>query len=156
MPRLTALLHTHNDVLRLGRCLETVYPCDDLLIVDHHSHDATVRVAQAYGAKVIQGGSDSLIDYEKLASGWLLCLRPCESLTEGLAASLYEWKAQSAPGNSTISLYVRKETSNGWIDHPHPQTRLVPANWRHWHNHLPIHDPSAHTLEGALFRFAFP
>ena len=46
MPSITALLHTENDALRLGRALETLYTCDDILIVDYGSRDATVRVAR--------------------------------------------------------------------------------------------------------------
>ena len=53
MTSITALLHTHNDALRLGRALETVYACDDILIVDHGSEDSTVRVARDYGARVM-------------------------------------------------------------------------------------------------------
>jgi glycosyltransferase involved in cell wall biosynthesis len=53
MPPLTALLHTTNDALRLGRALETLLPCAELLIVDHHSTDATLRVARAYGARIL-------------------------------------------------------------------------------------------------------
>jgi glycosyltransferase involved in cell wall biosynthesis len=37
MPQLTALIHTHNDELRLGRALESLRPCDELLIFDHGS-----------------------------------------------------------------------------------------------------------------------
>lgn len=160
MPRLTALLHTHNDALRLGRCLETVYPCDDILIFDHHSDDDSLRIAGAYGAKIIRSNTRlAVLGYEKLVSGWLLCLRPCESLTESLAASLYEWKTRSASSvseTSAYSLHLREETTNGWIDHENPQTRLVPANWRDWHEDLPVHDPSAQIMAGPLFRFAFP
>ena len=47
------MLHTENDALRLGRALETVYACDDILVVDHGSRDATVRVAREYGAHVV-------------------------------------------------------------------------------------------------------
>ena len=37
MPPFTALLHTHNDALRLGRALETLFAGSEILIVDHHS-----------------------------------------------------------------------------------------------------------------------
>ena len=53
MTSITALLHTKNDALRLGRTLETLYACDDILVVDHGSRDATARVARAYGARIV-------------------------------------------------------------------------------------------------------
>jgi len=46
MREITAVLHTQDDALRIGRCLETLYPCDGILIIDHGSKDGTLRVAQ--------------------------------------------------------------------------------------------------------------
>jgi hypothetical protein len=33
MPKITALLHTHNDALRLGRALDSLRPCDEVLVI---------------------------------------------------------------------------------------------------------------------------
>src|SRR5271166_4287809 len=81
MPPITALLHTSNDALRLGRALETLLPCAELLIVDHGSTDATLRVARAYGARLL--GADGLAAakhyLERAASDWIFCLDPSES-----------------------------------------------------------------------------
>src|SRR5258708_38153183 len=100
MPALTALLHTHNDALRLGRALETLYACDQIVIVDHDSHDATVQVARQYGATVVSAQPDACpADYLQSANhglvrGWILCLTAIESLSESLATSLFELKLQ--------------------------------------------------------------
>src|SRR2546429_9337423 len=53
MPSITALLHTENDALRLGRTLETLYPCDDVIVVDHGSRAGTVRPACQDGAREV-------------------------------------------------------------------------------------------------------
>src|SRR6266496_2661186 len=84
MPSITALIHTENDALRLGRALETMYACDDILLVDHGSRDATVRVAREYGAKVVEVRAGATQrDYVQFAkAGWILCIDPRESLTE--------------------------------------------------------------------------
>ncbi len=161
MALITALLHTHDDALRLGRCLETLYPCDEVLIVDHGSRDETLRVAREYGAKVVPAqGSISLEKYLPLSvSGakWVLCLDPRESLTEGLAASLFEWKSQAlAPSASALAVFLREETVAGWIEHPAPQTRLVPAGWNRWNGRLPATELSVPTLQGEILRFALP
>ncbi len=150
MLRLTALIHTHNDALRLGRCLETVYPCDEIVIVDHGSTDRTVQVAQEYGARVISAGTA-----QPNAPGWILCLDPHESLTEGLAASLFEWKL-GAPEAEAFSMSLREETVQGWVEQSATQPRLVPAGWKHWQGHLPANEAKARVLEGELLRFAFP
>ena len=162
MASITAILHTENDALRLGRALETLYACDDILIVDHGSRDATARVAREYGASVVHAASGfSSEDYRRFVpAGWILCLDPCESLTEKLAASLFEWKAEAlhakASGPSAFSVFLREETAQGWVEVPAAQTRLVPRSWRLWQGNYPMHEPSALALGGELLRFVFP
>ena len=158
MPGITALVHTQNDALRIGRCLETLYPCDEILIVDHGSRDGTLRVVQEYGAKIARSKDNGAEHRSHLlaACGWLLCLDARESLTESLAASLYEWKTESPGGQSAFAMFVREETATGWVENPAPQTRLVPALWNRWQGHFPSNDVSARTLEGDLLRFVLP
>jgi glycosyltransferase involved in cell wall biosynthesis len=157
MREITAVVHTQDDALRLGRCLETLYPCDEILIIDHGSKDGTLRVAQEYGARIMRGLSGSAEPVPRLASsGWILCLDARESLSESLAASLYEWKTESSSQQRVFSMFVREETAEGWIDNPTPQTRLVPVVWDRWHGSFPANDASAHALEGDLLRFVLP
>ena len=167
MPPITALLHTKNDALRLGRCLETLYPCDQILIVDHASSDGTVHIAREYGAEVVAAAPKaSREQFRSATPGWILILDPRESLTEGLAASLFELKAEWKERHSldginpdptrAFSVLLREETARGWLDISAPQTRLVPHSWNRWNGTFPIHDPSAVTLEGELLRFNFP
>lgn len=162
MVSITALLHTQNDALRLGRALETLYACDDILVVDHGSHDHTVRVAREYGARILEARPEISFGYylQFTRGGWTLCLDPCESLTEKLAASLFEWKSESLNPNSpaapAFSVFLRKETAHGWVEDPVAQTRLVPQTWCFWSGKFPVHDTAAHPLEGPLLRFVFP
>jgi glycosyltransferase involved in cell wall biosynthesis len=164
MPAITALLHTHDDALRLGRALETLLPCDEILVVDHGSRDATPRIAREYGARVVEA-SDAASPSQCLQFArceWILCLEPRESLTEALAASLFEWRSgwkprpQASPGISPFSIFLREETAHGWQENPTPQTRVVPRNWNQWKGLLPAPELSAIDLEGALLRFLRP
>jgi glycosyltransferase involved in cell wall biosynthesis len=158
MTLITAVLHTHNDGLRLGRCLETLHPCDEVLIVDHGSNDATLRIAREYGARVVRARQGILLE-DCVARGatWILCLDPRESITEGLAASLFEWKSNSAiPKAPGFSFRLREETSDGWFHNPAAQTRLVPVGWNRWQGRFPAIEPSALSLDGDLLRFAMP
>ena len=160
MHRIAAVLHTHNDGLRLGRCLETLYPCDEALIVDHGSADDTLRIAREYGARVMRvrdfGGAEQYLQH--LNAGWVLCVSPQESLTEALAASLYEWKSEphSPSAATAFSVFLREETSQGWIAHRVAQTRLVPCDWSRWKDLFPVSEGSAPALDGALLRFWLP
>jgi hypothetical protein len=159
MPAITALIHTNNDALRLGRALEMLYPCDEIFVIDHASRDATVDVAREYGARVVAVKAEvpAVPCVPRDPSAWILCLDPRESLTESLVASLYEWKTGQLPGGvSCFSVYLREETPQGWIVNPVAQTRLVPASWNRWEKLFPANDPAAVALEGELLRFVFP
>jgi glycosyltransferase involved in cell wall biosynthesis len=160
MNLLTAVLHTENDALRLGRALETLYPFDDILIVDHGSSDGTARLARQYGARVIVAEPGDAPQRYLLsgAAEWLFVLDPREALTESLAASLYEWKSESLPSPtpSSYSIFLREETSDGWIANPIAKTRLVPTRSFQWDRSLPPFDPRSVILEGELLRFTFP
>jgi cellulose synthase/poly-beta-1,6-N-acetylglucosamine synthase-like glycosyltransferase len=164
MLSITALLHTHNDALRLGRCLETLYPCDEIVIVDQRSTDTTIEVARDYGAGIVIAEPNTTPEHvfarvrstqSVTGSNWILCLEPRESLSEALAGSLYEWKSKPVEAPA-FSVLVREETSAGWISHPAPQTRLVPQDWKHWDARLPRQEASSVNLAGELLRFAFP
>lgn len=156
MPTITALLHTHNDALRLGRALEMLFPCDELVVVDHDSDDGTGAVAREYGARVVPANSGS--PYRSMVRGeWIFSLDPRESITEALAASLFEWKSESTTASvHAFSVYRREETADGWIANPIAQTRLVRADWDRWTGQFPEQDSSAVSLEGELLRFVFP
>jgi hypothetical protein len=168
MPAITALLHARNDALRLGRALETLLPCDEILVVLHSSQcgpqDSTRRIAREYGARVVSANAGTTPSQclHLARHDWILCLEPRESITETLSASLFEWKvewkpeSQSVPESAAFSVLLREETPHGWQLNPTPQTRLVPRSWSHWQDLLPGPDPSAITLEGALLRFIQP
>jgi len=52
MLRISALLHTKNDAQRIGRALDSLRPCDEVLVIDHDSEDETAKIARDHGAKV--------------------------------------------------------------------------------------------------------
>jgi glycosyltransferase involved in cell wall biosynthesis len=160
MPPITAVLHTRNDAQRLGRALETLFPCAEILIVDHHSTDATRRVARQYGARIISAENHApATHYLAFARhDRLFCIAPTESITEGLQATLFEWSIL-LPENvedRTFSISVREQTGETWRQLPAPETRLIPRSWSRWNGTLPASDPAAVRLDGELLRFALP
>jgi len=159
MPPITALLHTRNDARRLGRALETLLPCAEILIVDHHSTDRTLRVAAEYGARILRADDPPAKPYHDRASyDWVLCLDPAECLTEGLQATLFEWSFAThvVPNAPAFSVSVREQVGETWRGHAAAETRLIPRNWRRWNGPLPAHEPSSPALAGELLRLAFP
>jgi len=156
MPTITALLHTQNDGLRLGRALEMLFACDEIVIIDHGSDDRTAAVAREYGARVVEA-NQSISRASVVRGEWIFTLDPRESMTESLGASLFEWKSEAVPANvHAFSVYRREETAEGWIQNPLAQTRLVRADWDRWAGNFPQPEESAVALEGELLRFIFP
>lgn len=157
MPPITAFLHTLNDARHLGRALESLRPCDEILIVDHGSTDSTLRVAREYGAAIRTSGLDPSI-VELLAHAqheWIFCILPTETLTESLEATLFEWKLYT-PGDvsqiSSAAVIVKDEAKNNGTEAV-TSTRLVPKSWRRWDGPLPQLDPRSALLQGDLLRF---
>jgi len=152
MTKLTALIHTCNDGPRLGRALESLRPCDELLIFDRNSSDSTARVAREYGARVLPAASAAL---SQAKHDWILCLLPTEALSEALEASLFEWKLQGHETSLGFSMNVREQAGSDWLSHP-PTTRLLNRAGRNWAGVLPPEDSQAQLLEGDLLRFREP
>jgi glycosyltransferase involved in cell wall biosynthesis len=157
MPPITAILQTHNDALHLGRALESLRPCDEILIVDLGSTDATLRVAREYGAVIRDSGRQpSLPDFLSFARNeWIFCILPTETMTESLEASLFEWKLRTAAEVAEVpscSVVVRAEAKNP-RDRVMTSTRLVPRSWALWDGPLPCSDPRSRLLEGELLCF---
>lgn len=161
MPPFTALLHTHNDALRLGRTLEMLLPCSEILIVDHDSSDASLRISREYGARIVIADSalNAGLYLEFARNHWIFCIQPGESINESLQASLFEWKLLSHDdvAGRGYSVFVREQkTDESWRRSSEPEVRLVQRNWSRWQGNLPAPKMSSKLLEGDLLRFALP
>jgi glycosyltransferase involved in cell wall biosynthesis len=169
MAKITALIHTHNDAERIGRTLDSLRACDEALVIDHASTDNTVKLAREHGATVKQGvpGVNPGVYSIDARHDWVLCLLPSESVSEGLEASLFEWKQrrdepfgedkkeEDAPSQCSVAMDVREEGDGGWKELG-PHTRLVNRRHINWSGHLPHDDPKAEVLPGHLLRFKKP
>ena len=68
--KITALIHTCDNALSLGRALDSLRPCDEVIVVDHGSRDETVKVAKEHGAKVIKFcATAGVMSFEDSAGG---------------------------------------------------------------------------------------
>jgi glycosyltransferase involved in cell wall biosynthesis len=158
MPKITALLYTHNDALRLGRALDSLRPCDEVLIIDDNSEDETARVAHENGAAVknsIPGVTEGAYAMDA-SNDWILWLLPTEALSEELEASLLEWKNQEPDATlSCCKLTVREQNATGWHALK-PEVRLINRKLLNWVGELPPERHCDVTLKGDLLRFRDP
>ena len=154
MPKISAIIHARDDAHRLGRTLETLRPCDEIIVIDHDPEKEHAKVGRQYGAKVrkaIVGVEDGTYAADTRYE-WVLCIRPDETLSETLEASLFEWK-ESDPGNVVgYALGIREQQNDGW-QQLKPEVRLVNRANVNWKTELPPANPGALKLEGDLLRF---
>jgi hypothetical protein len=154
MPKISAIIHARNDSHQLGRTLETLRPCDEVIVINHDPGEENAKIGRQYGAKVrkaIVGVEDGTYAVDTRHE-WVLCVRPDETLSETLEATLFEWK-DSDPGNVTgYSLGIREQRNNGWQQLT-AELRLVNRAKLNWKTELPPANPTALKLEGDLLRF---
>jgi glycosyltransferase involved in cell wall biosynthesis len=150
--KISCLMHVANDARTLGRTLETLHPCDEVVVVDHGSTDGTVKIARQYGARVVPSvtGVDRGAYAVDCTYDWILCLLPTETLTEGFAASLFEWKTAPHPDDVGYCVALREEDEDGWKEHA-PEMRLVNRQKLNWQTEYPS-GSEGDVLPGELLR----
>jgi glycosyltransferase involved in cell wall biosynthesis len=151
MASISALIHTFNDERQLGRTLETLRPCDEIVVVDHASNDQTARVARQYGAKIIPavaGVQDGAYATD-CKHDWVLSLLPTETLSETLEASLFEWKTSESSEDVTgYALGIRRDGKAST-----PELRLVNRTKMNWRGITPEMCGDPPLLQGDVLQF---
>lgn len=90
---LSAVLITRNAAAQLAECLASVAFCDEILIVDSGSEDATVEIATRHGARVIRSawrgfGPQKQFAVEQARHDWVLCIDADERVSDTLRQSM--------------------------------------------------------------------
>jgi glycosyltransferase involved in cell wall biosynthesis len=152
--KISALIHTCDSARSLGRALDSLRPCDEVIVVDHGSKDETVKVAQEHGAKVIHGvlGVGRGAYAQDARNPWILCLLPQEALAEELEASLFEWSEADHDINQMgFNMAIREQNGVGWksLD---AEMRLANRKQINWTGDLPPSNPTVPALAGHIVR----
>jgi glycosyltransferase involved in cell wall biosynthesis len=92
---ISVVILTLNEELNLPRCLEAISWCDDVLIVDSFSSDATLRIAAEHGVRVVQRAFDNFAGQRNFAVEncdlkyeWVFHLDADEVMTPELSAEI--------------------------------------------------------------------
>jgi len=152
--KISALIHTCDSARSLGRALDSLRPCDEVIVVDHGSQDETVKVAQEHGAKVIHGvlGVGHGAYAQDTRNPWILCLLPQEALAEELEASLFEWTEAEHDGTQMgFNMAIREQNGAGWKS-LEAEMRLANRKQINWTGDLPPANPNVPTLAGHIVR----
>lgn len=124
-PDLTVVILTFNEAHHVGRAIASVRGiARDVLVVDSFSTDATVKVAQEAGARVVQHPFTShaaqvqwALDYGAIATGWTLRLDADELIEPDLASAIARTLPALDAGVSGIMLNRKHVFMGRWIRH---------------------------------------
>lgn len=93
---LTAIVTSRNEAGLLGRCLDALAFCDELIVIDVESEDDTVAVAEAHGARVVPHRFVAIAEAARVTVApqarhdWILVVDPDEELPPALADEVAE------------------------------------------------------------------
>jgi len=160
-PPLSAVLITRNAADQLAECLASVAFCDEIVVVDSASEDATAEVARRHGARVIQSvwrgfGPQKQFAVDQARHDWVLCIDADERVSERLRASILD--ALPAPDARAYRFARCNRFMGRYLRHgegyPDWSLRLFDRRHARWSDD-PVHekvlvDGSAGTLQGDL------
>lgn len=94
-PPLSAVLIVKNAAAQLPACLDSLAFCDEIVVVDSGSADASVAIAQAHGARVIVSewrgfGRQKQFAVEQASHDWVICIDGDERVSERLRESILD------------------------------------------------------------------
>ncbi len=140
MPTLSVAIITKNESRNITRCIQSVLPiADEVVVVDSHSTDNTVALAQDMGARVVLQDFLGYVEQKNFAkdqcqSDYVLSLDADEALSEQLQQNLSQLK----PNLKAAAYEFNRLTNIGstWIKHsgwyPDKKTRLFAKNSGQW------------------------
>ncbi|WP_222565890.1 glycosyltransferase family 2 protein [Novilysobacter antarcticus] len=93
MPAISACIITFNEAARIGDCLASLAFCDEIVVVDSQSTDATVQIADAMGARVLERPftgfrSQKQFAIEQARNDWVLCVDADERVSDALREAI--------------------------------------------------------------------
>ena len=129
---ISILILTLNEERNLPECLHSVAWADDVVVLDSHSSDRTVQIAQESGASVIQRRFDNWAAHQNwamenisFANRWVFYLDADERMTPELRAEIESIARDSS--ETRVAFYVgRKNYFMGrWIKHAMPPGHIM-------------------------------
>lgn len=117
---LSVVIITLNEEVALPKCLDSTCFADDIIVVDSGSNDATVSIAQQYGARVINQswlgyGRQKHFAVEQARHDWVLCVDADEYLSTALQQNIKNVLRQ--PKYQAYKMPRRNRFMGRWLRH---------------------------------------
>ncbi len=137
----SAVIIACNESEKIETCIASVAFCDEVVVIDSGSADATVDIAQRLGARVIHQswlgfGAQKRFAVTQAGHDWVLCIDADEFVTPTLQASIEQ--AMTAPAAPAYSVMRCNRFMGRWLrygeGYPDICLRLFDrrrANWSH-------------------------
>jgi glycosyltransferase involved in cell wall biosynthesis len=138
--KITATIITLNEERNIGRAIESLRCCDEILIVDSGSVDRTIELAEKLGARVIEAGWRGYAGQKNWAAeqsshDWILSLDADEALSEALEAEIWSLK-KNGPSYDAYTMPRLAQYLGRWILHggwyPDRKVRLYNRHKAKW------------------------
>lgn len=138
MNKTTALIICYNEEKNIEDCIISVLWCDEIILVDSFSTDATIKIAEKYPVKIYQNAWNGFAEQRKFAltktdGNWIFSLDADERCSPELSEEII--KLISNEGSKANGYYIpRKSFFLGrWIKHagwyPDFQLRLFKKDY---------------------------
>ena len=136
---LSAVLITLNAGSQLAACLDSLSFCEEILVLDSGSSDATLEIARARGARVVEAewrgfGAQKNHAVSLAAHDWVLCIDADERISERLAETIGQTLVAPSCGayrfprcNRFLGRYLRHGEG-----YPDWSLRLFDRRQAHW------------------------
>jgi glycosyltransferase involved in cell wall biosynthesis len=115
MNTVTGLVLTYNGERLLDQCLASLDFCDEILVVDSLSRDATVEIAKAHGARIIERAWPGPVDQfrhalENIHTDWVVSLDQDEFLEPRLKNALVATLKEGSPPADLAGYWVNRRS----------------------------------------------
>lgn len=117
MLRITGLILTYNESIHINRCIQSLLPvCDDIIVIDSYSNDDTAAKAQRW--KKVRFFENDWVNHSKqvnwaldhceIQTDWVLRLDADEIISDDLSRELFKLKNRGIPSDVNGILINRK------------------------------------------------
>lgn len=166
---ISACVITLEEADRIGECLRSLAFCEEIIVVDSGSADATCRIAESLGARVLVRAFDGYRSQKDFAVGcaahdWVLCLDADERVDPALRASILAARDGGFAGAAGYRFNRLSDYFGRFLRHgnayPDRVLRLFDRRRGGWRGSRQIHEAASvdgpvHTLAGHLLHFPY-